>query len=179
MWEPLRLTILLAYTACYKDSFTFIFIRIGLEVRCRLRRESHGFETSRMQCRFCRMSPLYSASNEDSLCVFETPWLGSPVKLLCWSSPSYHLSCLPVNRMEISHTGPPITTQIPIFILVNLAEAKMVNNHSWGYKPQRRFFFLSLPSSLNPKQYFPYFNILHPVVCNYYTSNSEGRQHNK
>jgi hypothetical protein len=24
-----------------------------------------------------------------------------------------------------------------------------------------------------------YFNILHPVVCNYYTSNSEDRQHNK
>jgi hypothetical protein len=28
-------------------------------------------------------------------------------------------------------------------------------------------------------QYFSsYFNILHPVVCNFYTGNSEGRQHN-
>jgi hypothetical protein len=42
MWEPRRLTILWAFTACYRDSFTFVCINT-------LRKKLHKIETTCMK----------------------------------------------------------------------------------------------------------------------------------
>jgi hypothetical protein len=43
MWEPRRLTTLWAFTACYRDSFTFLQIEIRAEVKVPFGKFEHCF----------------------------------------------------------------------------------------------------------------------------------------